>query len=415
MIMQQNQWFFFDEWAFLQLVGPDIWTSHVGHWSTAPTLIYDGLRAVFGLSTYLPYALIVTVLHLAAAHLVWRISLRSGANRWIATSLVLVFIFLGTGAENILWAFQIGFVGAVVFGLLAFLLALSPSGSPWRFTAIVALSLFSLTWSGTSLPLVAATAAVLLWRRGWRWALLFAAVNAAVYLTWYALNALGTGPDTGGFGLYKLLVAVPEFIGVMLIIGFGAVFPVPGLGFLLLLALAVWLFLTLRRRTALPAALPALILMCAAAIFVLLTAYSRAALSVGSGRSSRYVYLLVLLLIPLFGVALTRVIQERKRALVIVCVVLVALAGYQSSVLGQQAFSQAQTEQGSKRLLNAALHLYVVGTPGLRLDAIPDPQWAPDLSMQDLVDLYRIGYFPLSDYTAEDLKHAEANVVGATK
>lgn len=411
LILQRDQWFFFDEWAFLLVNGPDLWAAHVGHWSTAPTLIYDGLRAVFGLRSYLPFALLVTLLHLAAAHLAWRIAIRSGANPWLATTGVLVFIFLGTGAENILWAFQIGYIGALVLGLLAFYLTLSEQLSTRRFVSIVVISTFSITWSGTSIPLVVATAAALWWRHGWRRAMILAGTTAAIYLAWYALFGLGTGPDTGGFGLYKLGVAMPQFIGVMLILGFGDVFPIPGLGFAVLLALAVWLVITIRKKVRLPVALPAIILIGATAIFILMTAYSRATLSVGSGRSSRYVYLVLLLLLPALTVALTNVLRERPRAILIASLLLTSLAGYQSFVLSQASSGQAETEQGSKRLLSAALELYLADAPGLRLDAVPDPRWAPDVTMQGLIDLYESGYFPAGEYTKADLRQARTNVL----
>jgi len=411
--LQRDQWFFFDEWVFLLVDGPDLWAAHVGHWSTSPTLIYDGLRAVFGLHTYFPFALLVTLLHLSAAHLAWRISLNCGANPWLATTGALIFVFFGTGAENIFWAFQIGYIGALVFGLLAFYLSLAAKISVLRFVCITAISLFSLTWSGTSIPLVVATVALMAWRHGWRRGVILGAVTAAAYLIWYALYSLGTGPDTGGFGLHKLGIAMPQFIGVMLILGFGDIFPIPGLGFVVLLALGVWVVITIRRRINLPRALPTIFLIGGAAVFALLTAFSRATMSVGSGRSSRYVYLVTLLLLPALTVALTHVLRGRRPAILIASLLLVALAGYQTSVLVQASAIQAKTEQSTKRLLSAALDLYLKDTPGLRLDASPDSRWAPDVQMHDLVDLYDAGYFTESQFTDADLKKASANVVVA--
>ena len=42
---------------------------------------------------------------------------------WLATVAAVVFVFFGAGAENILVAFQITFVGSLVFGLTQLLLA----------------------------------------------------------------------------------------------------------------------------------------------------------------------------------------------------------------------------------------------------------------------------------------------------
>lgn len=411
LVMQSGQWFFFDEWAFLQPGGAGLFTAHVGHWSTTPTLIYDALVGLFGLQSYLPYALCITLLHLAAAHLIWRISLRAGVNGWIGTAAVVVFVFLGTGAENILWAFQIGFVGAVVIGLWAFLLAMTPAPTGLRFAAIIGLSLFSLTWSGTALPLVAATAAVLLARSGWRRAAIYAGLNAVVYLGWYIQFALNTGPDTGGVGLYKVFVQMPEFIGVLLILGFGAVFPVPLLGVALLAVVAAWIIVLVVRRRRIPGSLPAFLLLGAAVLFALLSAYSRAAASVGSGRSSRYVYLVVLLLLPLLGLALSRLARERTRWVASIGVVLLVLAGYQAYLLGQAATEQSAIELGSQRLLSAALELYSERVPGLNLDAIPDPRWAPDLDLRELGELYDTGRIAIGAFTPSDLAQARVNVV----
>ena len=48
---------------------------------------------------------------------------RAGVRPWIATLTAAVFVFFGAGAENILIAFQITFVGSFVFGLAQLLLA----------------------------------------------------------------------------------------------------------------------------------------------------------------------------------------------------------------------------------------------------------------------------------------------------
>jgi hypothetical protein len=157
-ILQRSQRFFFDGWAFLKLDGPGLLEPHVGHWSTAPPALFHTLRDVFGLDSYAPFALAVTLAHLAVAHLIWRISLRAGANPWIATAGVAVLVFLGSGAENILWGVQVGFPSALALGRLAFLLADAAQLSRRRLAGIITLAVFAPTWSQTALPLIAASA-----------------------------------------------------------------------------------------------------------------------------------------------------------------------------------------------------------------------------------------------------------------
>ena len=47
---------------------------------------------------------------------------RAGVGPWIATAAASVFVLFGPGAEDIIWAFQMGFTGSVAFGLAALIL-----------------------------------------------------------------------------------------------------------------------------------------------------------------------------------------------------------------------------------------------------------------------------------------------------
>ncbi len=127
LVANRNQWFFGDEWNFIVNRGPrgasiGVLEPHNEHWTTVPVLVFRGLLAIVGLRSYLPYVAVLLALHLGLAHLLWRVSLRVGATPAIATALAAVFIVLGAGSENLLWAFQIAFVGVVAFGWAAVLL-----------------------------------------------------------------------------------------------------------------------------------------------------------------------------------------------------------------------------------------------------------------------------------------------------
>ena len=414
MLLQRSQWFFFDEWSFLQVKGPPMLEPHVGHWSTSPMALFHVLRDTVGMDSYLPFAFTETVAHVAVAHLIWRISLKGGANPWIATAGVAVLVFLGSGAENILWAFQVGFLTGMALGLLAFLLASGPTLSRTRLVAIIAISLFALTWSGTSLPLVVATAALIAHRHGVRRAIVYAAACAAVYGTWYLRYAVGDqgNPGTGGFGLHKILVKVPEFLGVMLLLGWQSIFPVFGLGAIILIALLVWL-IRLRKRRDLPGFSLPLIMTATAALFAFMTAYSRADWSTGAGKSSRYVYVLAALLLPLCAVGLTRLARRRRVWIAGTCALLVGLGAYQTVLLTDAAREQAATEGGSDGVISAALFLYVHDPAGVDLTAHPDARWAPDVDLGDLVTMYSREALPIDPFTSADLAKERAIVMPA--
>lgn len=415
LVLQRRQWFFFDEWAFLSPDRVGLMEPHVGHWSTSPMLVYGTLVDTVGLNSYWPYAVLVTAIHLAIVHLVWRLSLLVGAQPVLATALAAMLAVLGAGSENILWAFQIGFLGAVALGLTALLLASSATLTRTRWGVVTAVSLWSLTWSGTAIPLVIATGFVLWRRHGVPKAVAFVAVTAAVYLAWYASFALGSGnnPDTGGLDPHKLVVSMPLFLGVMVVYGIGSLFPLIGVGVVALGALVTWWARMVRRRSVPHALLPALALSLAAVVFALMSAYSRAEFAIGAGRSSRYVYMLTVLLLPVTAAALSQLALRWTRGLLVTVVAVAALALYQGSVLARHAQDQAATEQGSRALLAAALAVHDDHPELVDPATKPDPRWAPDLTMAALIELDSEGLAEIGGYSPEDLDQASANIIPA--
>lgn len=165
LVIGRDQWFAYDDWALLH---PSVnwWASHQGHWTTAPTLLFQLLRVTVGLHSYLPYLGLAVIAHLAVVHLIWRLSLRAGATPWLATGFAAVTVLLGCAAENLFWAFQVGFMGAVAVALVVVLLVdRAELTLPWA-VAAGAIAVLALPFSGTALPVLAA-AAILSWiRRG---------------------------------------------------------------------------------------------------------------------------------------------------------------------------------------------------------------------------------------------------------
>ncbi len=140
LFVTRQQWFWFDEWDFLTrgFAGRPIGllVPHNEHWSTIPILIYRALFSVFGLRSYQPYIGVLLIAHIAVAHLLWRLMLRSEVEQWVATTASALFLVLGAAYENIVWAFQIGFVGSFAFGLGAVLVVDGQRGGAWRWTVL---------------------------------------------------------------------------------------------------------------------------------------------------------------------------------------------------------------------------------------------------------------------------------------
>src|SRR4051794_39941197 len=117
----KDQWFFGDEWDFLSHRGVlhaerSIWYPHTEHWSTGPILIYRALYSRYGLRSYMPYIVVLLVLHLVVAHVLWRLLRQAGVDPTLSAALGGVYVLLGAGYENLLWAFQIGFIGSLAVG-----------------------------------------------------------------------------------------------------------------------------------------------------------------------------------------------------------------------------------------------------------------------------------------------------------
>ncbi len=219
--------FFADEWTFifvrrgsgaLVFFGP-----HNEHWSTLLVLVYRALFATAGLRSYLPYLVVLELMHAAAALLLFAIiRRRSGAA--LALGAMLLFLFLGRGAENILWAFQIGFVGSVLFGLLAILLLdEAPIGAARMVLASLAL-LASLMFQGVGLFFCAAVAVDLLLDRQRRSALVVLIAPAAAYLAWFVTFGVS------GVTSHRSPLSISALVSLVHYVPFGLGAAIAGLG-----------------------------------------------------------------------------------------------------------------------------------------------------------------------------------------
>jgi hypothetical protein len=149
--------FYFDEWTFI-LPSDGSWTQylqpHNEHPSILPRLIYAALLNTVGMHSYLPYMAALLVLHAITVVLLFELE-RRRSGELVGLSAAFLLLVLGAGWENLLWAFQIGFVGSVACGLGA-LLALD-TGRRRTWVAMVLL-LGSLMFSGIGLFFLVAAA-----------------------------------------------------------------------------------------------------------------------------------------------------------------------------------------------------------------------------------------------------------------
>ena len=319
LVRGHDQWFFLDDWDFLvtrQLTSVhDLLAPHNEHWSTLPIIVYRVLWRLVGLRSYVPYQLVLVPLHLTAAVLLRRVMRRAGVGSWVATAAAGLFVFLGSGRQDIVWAFQIGFVGSLVCGL-AQLLWVDHDGPVDRRDAVgLGFGVVGLLCSGVAVTMTVVVGVAVLIRRGLRPALLQTVPLGALYGTWYItyghdghaqetqqLRRLGLHVQLGR----PSLLAAACFVGTGFENAFGQIAQVPGVGVLLAALLAVGLVIAwgriplqqLRSQAAAPAAL-----LLGSVVFLSVAAYGRAGFGPQFARQSRYVHLVTAMVLPALAVA----------------------------------------------------------------------------------------------------------------
>jgi hypothetical protein len=335
----RGTWFQLDDWDFIAArtggnVG-DLLRPHFEHWTTLPILAYRLMWAVFGLRTIVPYEALVVIAHLAVAALLRVVMRRAGVGPWLSTLAATVFVFLGAGAENILVAFQITFVGSLAFGLVHLLLADHDGPVDRRDLLGLLAGLAALMCSGVAISMTITVGYAMLLRRGWRIALLHTVPLGAIYLLWQSFAPQEAAP---AYYHTNSPLEVLRFVAVGLRASFGGIGQLPGVGIALALVLILGTAVALRsgsldalrRQAAAPVALFA-----GAITFLMITGFYRSGQSNGlaliyrgfgpeHARTPRYIHVVVAMTLPAIALAAQYIIRHRRQAAIVVVAVLVA-------------------------------------------------------------------------------------------
>ncbi|MEO6627158.1 MAG: hypothetical protein ABIP03_01175 [Aquihabitans sp.] len=309
----REQWFFFDDWYFLDPISSlsisGVMEPYWGHWTLVPRLLDSVLFSLFGLHHYLPYQLFVVAAHVACAALLWIVMTRAKVQPWIATAAATFFLLFGPGRQNMVWAFQVSMTGSLMFGLAQLVLADHDGPINRRDLAAVGCGLLAIASTNLGVILVMATVIATLIRRGWRAAVVQGAPPATAYLTWFVVVARHTKTPLDfvadsprqlaeyAWGLVRRLYLVvgPGPTGFVLVAG--------------VVVLGVGLVRNDHPEWAAPLAL-----LVGAPLFVLSTSFARAgSLAVPippDPTPGRYMHVLVALSLPTVAVALTQMARR---------------------------------------------------------------------------------------------------------
>jgi hypothetical protein len=286
---------FQDTWEFLMnrrgfgldaLMGP-----HNEHIVVLPVAIYQVLLRLFGMGSSTPEYVVLTAFLLVTALLVF-VYVRRRLGPWPALMAAVVLLFLGPAWQDLLWPFEIGFVGSILFGV-AMLLALERDDRKGDLTACAFLAL-SVGFSSLGVAFALGAAVDVLQRRRERGLrrTYVAAVPLLLYAAWYA----GWGHDAEGHLTAHNVLVSPLFVIKSIAASIDSLLALSTIageaigrskwGYVVLAALAVLLAYGWRRRHAFsPRVWPAA---AAAAAFWFLAAFSY--IPGREAYSSRYLY-----------------------------------------------------------------------------------------------------------------------------
>jgi hypothetical protein len=202
---------FQDSWEFLMqrrgFTVDALMQPHNEHIVVIPVAIDQLLLRLFGMSSATPEYVALTATLLLTAVLVF-VYVRRRIGAWPALIAAVLLLFLGPAWQDLLWPFEIGFVGSLLFGV-AMLLALDRDDPRWDIVACASLAL-SIGFSSLGVAFALGAAVDVFQRRrrrGLRRAYV-AAVPLLLYAAWYG----GWGRDAEGhLSLHNVLVS-PRFV-----------------------------------------------------------------------------------------------------------------------------------------------------------------------------------------------------------
>jgi hypothetical protein len=378
--------FFFDEWDFLLgrrgHSADDFLRSQNGNPSLFPVVLFKALLQVFGTDGHWAFRAALLVLHLIVVALVLvvarrRVGLAGGA---VAAALVLV---LGRASDDLIWAFQTGFLLSVLGGLVALAALDAGRRDPRRDLLACAGLVLSLGSSSTGIPFLVVVL-VELWlapdrrRRAW-----VALVPLGLYVLW----SIGYGdsqfrwanvPLTPGFAADLAASTVGGVVG--LTVDWGRTLALAALA-----ALGVWWLRGGRGTPRLWGLLAALVALWG------LTGLARA--SIATADAPRYVYAGAVLVVLAAAELLRgrRLADGRGAAVAALLVAWAAFAGWgalHAKALQLRGFS----DDARARL--AALDLKGAGVPDQYRPVPAQPQVIAGPVVQVQRDFGRIAWTP---------------------
>lgn len=226
LVLTREFTFLQDTWEFLmnrhEITADALLKPHNEHIVVIPVAIEQFFLRVFGMTSARPEYVLLALALAAAASLLF-VYVRRRTGPWLALFAAVLILFLGPAWEALLWPFEIGFVGSVLFGI-ATLLALDREDREGDIAACACLCL-CFGFSSLGIPFAVAAAVDVFQKRrdrGLRRAWVIA-IPLVLYAAWY----LGWGSDAETHLSLRNVLASPRFVFESAAVAVGSIF---GLG-----------------------------------------------------------------------------------------------------------------------------------------------------------------------------------------
>lgn len=329
--LSSDAYFWGDDWSFLLHRGTipgesegTLMTPFNGHWSILMILVYRGLFAVFGMTTYVPWVMVLIAFHLGICVTAYALFRRVGAHAWVAAGVAAAILFTGVAPEMVVFDAAMNHSGSILCGLVALLVLVRTDASRRGTIATwVALTL-AVMWSSTGISsiIIASVFATVQWGRAA--GLRVASLPTIVFVVWYAVWGR---EDPGAQLTWDTIASAPQYVWTGLTKVFGSAVAVPEVGPVVFGALLLNL---LTDREASPMfrnlAWSGLV---AATAQLFIESMTRAHMGIEAAANGRYAYFSLVLLSPALALAVSRLtrLAVEPRWLPVAAIT-VALAGY---------------------------------------------------------------------------------------
>jgi hypothetical protein len=211
LVLMAGQTFFQDTWGFLLyregISAHSFFAPHNEHIAVMSVAINKAAIGMFGMTTAAPEQVVMALAVVTTALLLY-VYLRRRVGAWAALIGAVLLLYLGPAWADMIWPFQLGFVGSALFGI-AMLLALDRGdrcGDLWATVFLV----LSMGFSSLGLSFLAAAAVDLFVRRrrGWLTRAYVAAIPAALYAAWW----LGWGHEAERHVTLPNVLTAPRYV-----------------------------------------------------------------------------------------------------------------------------------------------------------------------------------------------------------